>query len=116
KKIESAGEAAKRIDAKDVGVLVDGWDVFVTTCPVCACDGVLTGETRVEADIDEDESAHPYLVFFADTFQCDECGLSLDDVGELQSAGMDFFYDRPESDMEKWAAEMEPFDLDCYEQ
>jgi hypothetical protein len=114
KKIENARENAKRIEAKSVGVLVDGWDVYVTTCPVCGCDGVLTGETTVEADIGEEESANPYLMFFADTFKCDECGLSLDDARELELAGIRLSYDRPERDMEKWVAQMEPLDLDDY--
>jgi hypothetical protein len=114
KKIESARENAKRIKAKNVQVLVDGWEVDVTECPVCGCDGVLTGETTVEADIDEDGSANPYLVFLADTFKCDECGLSLDDANELQLAGMELSYDRPESDMEKWVAGMEPPEFEDY--
>jgi hypothetical protein len=114
KKVESARENAKRIEAKNVWVSVDGWVADVTKCPVCGCDGVLTGETRVEADIDEDGSANPYLVFLADTFKCEGCGLSLDDANELQLAGMDLSYDRPESDMEKWVAEMEPPDFEDY--
>lgn len=114
KKIEKAREHAKQIEARNVWVSVDGWEVYVTECPVCRCDGVLTGETRVEADTDEEGSAHPYLVFLADTFKCEECGLSLDDANELQSAGMGLFYDRPESDMDKWVAEMEPPDLEDY--
>ena len=114
KKIEKTRENAKRIEARNVGVFVDGWEVYVTTCPVCGCDGVLSGETSVEVDIDEGENANPYLVFLADTFKCEECGLSLDDAGELELAGMDLSYDRPQNDMEKWVAEMVPPDLDYY--
>ncbi len=114
KKVESARENAKRIQARNVYVSVDGWEADVTRCPVCGCEGVLTGETRVEADIDEDGNAYPYLVFLADTFKCDGCGLSLDDANELQSAGMDLSYDRPEGDMEKWLAQMEPPDFEDY--
>ncbi len=113
-KVDKARENAKRIEAQSVSVSVDGWEVDVTRCPVCGCDGVLTGETRVEADIDEDRNAHPYLMFLADTFKCEECGLSLDDANELQLAGMDLSYDRPESDMEKWVADMEPPNFEEY--
>lgn len=113
-KIERAKERAKAIEAQSVSVVVDGWEASVTTCPVCGCDGVLTGETDVEVDIDEDESAHPYLVFLADTFECGECGLSPDDAGELQLAGMDVAYPRSESDMEKWLDEMAASELDYY--
>lgn len=71
---------------------------------------MLTGDTQVEADIDEDGIENPYLVFFAYTFQCDECGIRLDDVEELRLAGMDIVYMRSDRDMTKWMAEHEPPD------
>lgn len=104
RKIERAKEEAKKITSKHVWVSVDSWDAYTTTCPVCGCDGLLAGNTEVEADIEDDGSMNPYLLFLADTFKCEGCGLSLDDVEELQLAGMDTCYDRPESDMDKWAA------------
>ena len=72
------------------------------------------GETQVEADIDEDGTANPYLIFLADTFECDGCGINLDDVEELKLAGMDTAYVRPDSDMDDWIAEMEHPDFDEY--
>jgi hypothetical protein len=75
---------------------------------------MLMGETQVEADFDGDGAANPYLIFLADTFQCDGCGISLDDVEELKLAGMDIVYQRSDSDMDKWWAEQEPTDYSEY--
>ena len=114
RKIEEAKENAKKIEAKDIQILVDGWDVYETECLICGCGGMLTGDTQVEADFDEDGIANPYLIFLADTFKCDGCGISLDDVKELQLAGMDIVYQRSDSDMDEWWAEMEPPDYGEY--
>jgi len=108
-KIEVAKENAKK--AKDTWIIADSWDTYETKCPICGCGGMLTGETEVEADFDEDGAANPYLVFRADTFGCDGCGIRLDDVEELRLAGMDTIYPRSNSDMDEWwAEEQEPTD------
>ena len=112
KKIEEAREKAKKIEVKDVQFLVEGWDVYGTKCPVCGCGGRLTGDTQVEVDVDEDGIPNPYLVFLADTFECGGCDVSLDDVEELQLAGMDISYQREDKDMDKWNEEMESFDYE----
>lgn len=109
-KIEKAKENAKKIEAKDIGISVDSWDAYETACPICGCGGMLMGDTQVEADFDEDGIANPYLIFLADTFECDGCGIRLDDVEELKLAGMDIVYQRSDSDMDKWTAEMVPDD------
>jgi len=111
-KIETAKEKAKK--AKDTWILADSWDTYERHCPICGCGGMLMGETQVEADFDEDGAANPYLIFLADTFQCDGCGISLDDVEELQLAGMDIVYQRSDRDMDKWWAEQEPTDYSEY--
>jgi len=111
-KIEVAKEKAKK--AKDTWIIADSWDTYETACPICGCGGMLMGETQVEADFDEDGVANPYLIFQADTFQCDGCGISLDDVEELQLAGMDIVYQRSDRDMDKWWAEQEPTDYSEY--
>ena len=107
-KIEEAKEKAKK--AEDTWILTDSWDTYETECPICGCGGMLMGETQVEADFDEDGITNPYLTFLADTFECDGCGIRLDDVEELQLAGMDIVYHRGDSDMTKWMAENEPPD------
>jgi hypothetical protein len=111
-KIEVAKEKGKK--AKDMWILADSWDTYERTCPICGCGGMLMGETQVEADFDGDGAANPYLIFLADTFQCDGCGISLDDVEELKLAGMDIVYQRSDSDMDKWWAEQEPTDYSEY--
>jgi len=107
RKIEEAKEKAKRIEAKDISILVDSWEAYETECPICGCGGMLTGDTQIEADFDEDEGANPYLIFLADTFQCDGCGIRLDDMEELRLAGIEMVYDR-DKDMARWTLEHEP--------
>jgi len=112
-KIEEAKEKTKTIKTKSIEISVDSLEEYETNCPICGCVGILTGDTQVEADIDEEGTANPYLIFLADTFSCDKCGISLDDVEELKLAGMDISYDRPAEDMDMWVEEMEP-DYDGY--
>ena len=112
KKVEQAKDKSKTLTCKSSFIYVDDWDVFVTSCPICGCAGVLTGETQIEAQEDEDGILYPYLLFLADMFECKECGLILDDPWELELAGMDIHYDRPQTDMDKW--ESEEADVDEY--
>lgn len=82
---------------------------FVFACPICESWGILNGYT--EDDLVEDEDgAFPALGFFAEAFNCDECGLSLEDVEELKLAGIDTHYDRSD-DIDRWFAEQgNPYD------
>lgn len=58
-------------------------------CPVCGSDGVVSGETNAEPDYDEDGIGGFYLTFLAETFECEQCGLQLEDYDEMQIAGVD---------------------------
>jgi hypothetical protein len=110
KKIEEAREKAKKIEEKDIQISGEGWEVYETRCPVCGCGGMLTGETQVEVEFDADGIPNPYLVFSASTFECAGCNVNLDDVEELQLAGMEISYQRPDKDMDKWNEETESYD------
>lgn len=110
--IEKAKEKSRKISHKGSAVILDPagiWDAYVFTCPICDSDGILNGYT--EDDLVEDEDGFvPILGFFADAFNCDECGLSLEDVEELELAGIDTHHDRSD-DQDRWFAEMgHPFE------
>lgn len=106
KVIENAKEKSRKISHKGSGIILDlsdSWDAYVFTCPICDSDGILGGYT--EDDLVEDEDgAFPSLGFFAEAFSCDECGLSLEDVEELELAGIDTHHDRSD-DLDRWFAE-----------
>lgn len=114
KKVQEAKEKSKKLAPGDVWCVVDSWDAYPTSCPICGCEGVLTGYTEINYEESHDEFPHPYLLFLADTFECNECGLILDDVQELELAGMEVCYERPESDMDKWERDSGAYYEDPY--
>ena len=59
--------------------------------------------------VEEEDHSYLMLYFRADSFQCDECGLTLFDSDELTLAGMYTSYDRDE-DLDKWVVEHYPTD------
>lgn len=101
KAIESAQQMVKNGTANREYLSVDDWGQFVVKCPVCGSDAVCFGET--EHEIDQDGV---YLTFNADGFECDACGLALDDYDEMQLAGLDTSYARDSSyDIDRWFRE-----------
>jgi hypothetical protein len=103
KKIEDAKEKSKHISTGKVSLSVDGWENYVTQCPICESDGILSGFTDMRAD-GSGEDPDVWLEFFADGFTCEECGLQLDDTEELKLAGVELVYERP-SDLDAWYKE-----------
>lgn len=73
----------------------DHWEHKVITCPICSSDAILSGETDVvHWNPDQYREIPPHsLGFFPDSFQCDECGLTLDDYDELNLAGISTDFD-----------------------
>jgi len=104
-KIENAKKQSKTLDLVERSVFVDGWYTYVTCCPICNSDGVLVGTTEdcFEYDMDGNPEGGG-LAFFADSFECDMCGLKLDDVEELRLAGMETDYDRSD-EHDRWLEE-----------
>ena len=92
-KIEDAKEKSKHIPTGRSSLSVDGWESYVTQCPICESDGVLSGYTDIHVEGPE-EDLDASLDFFADGFTCEDCGLQLDDTEELKLAGIDLHYDR----------------------
>jgi len=108
KKIEQAKEKSKALELGKVWMSVEGWEAYVTSCPVCGSEGVLGGYTDLSGEQDEDEQFHPYLYFLADSFECSECGLMLEDIEELRMTGMELCYDRS-SELEEWFRDSESY-------
>jgi hypothetical protein len=80
----------------------EGWDAFEARCPVCKNWGVLEGSTDIRCEGPEGEEE--YLDFAAETFDCDACGLRLEDAPELELADLPVVYDRS-SDLKRWRDE-----------
>lgn len=98
KAVEAAKKKTKTLEHLGASVSVDGsWEVFTTVCPVCGSEGLLFGATEPHGSSEEDVS----LDFDADSFECDDCGLKLHDIEELNIAGMDTVYDR-NNDWDEW--------------
>ncbi|MEW5717297.1 MAG: hypothetical protein AB1817_01595 [Chloroflexota bacterium] len=98
KSIEAAKKRAKEM-TQSPGSLVyisNHWETAVIKCPICTSDAVLFGNTEVvRGEPDQNgELPDPFLVFFPDSFQCDECGLTLGDYDELKLAGIPVDVDR----------------------
>lgn len=102
--IENAKNKSEKIDYW-TSFDLNEWEFYVTTCPVCGCDGTLTGSTEFDCEHNI-EGQTCWLYFYADSFECEECGLQLLDTTEMKLANMEISYDR-ESDMNKWLYEKE---------
>jgi hypothetical protein len=83
------------------------WEKYITKCPVCHSDGILDGYTEVALTEDEEGKSRT-LDFFAVSFRCDVCGLVLNDIEELKTAGMNTLFDRTK-ELEDWFRENEDF-------
>lgn len=103
KKIEKAKKQSKELKHELSLISTEGWDSFITDCPICGSEGILGGYTDewTSGDI---ESVDYGLEYYADSYECFECGLVLDDVNELELVGMKTTYDRSQ-DMDKWNEE-----------
>ena len=103
---EQAQHKSAEITPDHMGTIAAySWETFVTHCPVCKINGLLEGYT--ELAIGEDEDGHyPTLDFFATSFICDECGLTLHDIEELKLVNMSILYDRT-GELDKWFKEHE---------
>jgi hypothetical protein len=113
KRIEEAKRKSRELTHESSCLSIEGWDNYITKCPVCNSDGILGGYTEPWIEATEDHVEDSGLSFNADSFKCEECGLKLDDVKELSLAGMDDCYDRTE-DSDRYYEEYEP-DFDSYD-
>lgn len=104
---KAVAEAKKRcatLESSGSSVSVDSWDFFVVECPICESDGVLEGSTELNVMEGGYAAEDHCLTFFADRFQCDECGLALEDSDEVRLAGIEVGHDR-DTELERWFRE-----------
>ncbi len=86
------------------------WDVYPIECPVCGCGALLIGQTEERGDYDEDGSPSLSLEFVGESFECEECGLKLEDYDELLIAGIEPDVDRSD-EVDSWVGQN---DYDMY--
>lgn len=98
KAIAQAQKKSKTIDILHSFTILGGdeWDIRTERCPVCQNDGFIYG--YAEEDVVDSEVT---LWYFKNEFGCDECGLRLDDVSELELAGIEITEDIT-SELDKW--------------
>lgn len=88
-KIEKAKITATDVSEKKVLESYD-WDWCPAACPVCRSDGRLHGETEPVGEYDELFGEISITLNFAPYyFQCDICGLELEDYDEMEIGGLD---------------------------
>lgn len=81
-KVKAAAEKAKTLTEKTT-LDASEWDWYPTLCPICGSDGFYNGETEADSGYDGLE-----LTFYPESFECDECGLVLDDFYEMETVGV----------------------------
>lgn len=88
RKIEAARDKAKTLTSK-ISISSSDWDEYPYVCPVCGSDGLGYGETQAESHYDDDGHTDDVsLTFIVERFECQQCGLELDDYDEMEIAGM----------------------------
>lgn len=95
KDIESARIRANRLSGEEAMISVDEWNVMTTECPVCGNDALLFGDTQGDWQCDQEGlNEELCLTFFANSLECEHCGLKLEDYKELELGGIDPVKDR----------------------
>ena len=112
KKVKNALDTArKKVKSGKLDICTQyyhDWEYMSQECPICGNSGVLIGET--EESSDEDGIS---LTFECGGFECEACGLELEDYDELTLAGMDTYVDRSD-DVDRWCEEKGYYDYDDY--
>ncbi|MBU4232022.1 MAG: hypothetical protein L6277_12040 [Desulfobacterales bacterium] len=99
--IEKAKLKSRQLLPEKNYVSINGWEYYITICPICGSEGILEGDTELSFDPDEDGGATPILTFSAISFKCDICDLYLQDWQELNLSGMETDYDRSD-ETDEW--------------
>jgi hypothetical protein len=107
RKIDEAKKASKRLTGQRVTRTVDDWDHYVIHCFICDNDVVLEGYTEAEAVWYGEDNYETMLSFYPSSYHCPECGLVLDDLDELQIAGVPNQFDRSD-EIEEYLAAQKP--------
>lgn len=101
--ISSAKEKIKKGDIGeqgcDEGVFPEKWQIMCGECPVCGLTAKFFGDT---SDILYKNFLPPDLIFSCESFECEACGLILDDLEEIKLAGLETEFNRSD-EAEEWA-------------
>ena len=109
KVLEAARQNFQLSTFKEIDIVSGGWEEENEACPICGCDGILSGTTEYEVEMSAPDDIDEYLTFYASSFFCDACKLDLQDEEEMRLAGLETVYDRSE-DLAKWHFENIPED------
>lgn len=96
KKVEKAKTNTKGTAEKKIITILSSLSEYVINCPICNNSAILGGYTDGEKK-DEQYPEETDLVFYAETFKCEFCGLSLDDYEELLLLDIDTVLDNNDS-------------------
>lgn len=105
-KIEKAKEQSKKLKEVSQKSIDCGCNHYTTICPICNSIGMLSGYSEDDSEDAGDGGYTISLTFFAEGFECRECGIILSDLKEIELAGMDTTYDRTD-DLDVWLSEQE---------
>ncbi len=105
---DEAKKRAHKPESSEIAGDECDWDRYPELCPVCASPAWLIGETEFAAYEDEDGVAQPGLDFVAKSFECQCCGLVLQDPVLLRLGGFFDHFDRSE-DVDKWLADHQSY-------
>lgn len=98
KKVENAKESSKKRESSPFTFpeTLNHWHYQVISCPICERDSILYGSTDLIQENNEQDENEPtsYMEFVADSFECQGCGLVLDDREELNFVGINDTIDR----------------------
>gem|GEM_PF-824267 len=105
KVIEGAKKKAKTLGTTRAPLVVTDWNFMATECPICGNDALLVGDTQHEViELDPEGFGEHDLAFAAESFECESCGLKLEDTKELELAGIETTLDRS-AELDRWFGE-----------
>jgi len=87
KAIEEASKKAKTV-SHDIPLDIVADKMKIVSCPICGNDAMVYGEPE-----QEEEDGEIFEWFWAESFECDQCGLKLEDAEELEMAGIELYHE-----------------------
>lgn len=93
KKLQFANREAKKLKKPLLSLMQEDWEERLTNCPICQSNAYINGYCEYEKTYD---GADVFLTFFAESFECEGCRLSLFDREELSFAGVELTKDLSE--------------------
>lgn len=101
KAVKEAQNKAKNITPSLIDLIDDEWHLLVIECPICHSDAFLEGYSDIEYEQIDVDDADGWLNFYGESFECEECGLKLNGVEELELVRIESVHDRTD-DIDAW--------------